>query len=82
MMGEYNRSLIRTLLNPTLPTFMTVLIKGLQTEDGFTSDSGLKKEILSGKFHLIKLSIVYIYYCDLGVIVFGLVMKREHLLIK
>lgn len=49
MMGEYNRSLAKTLLYPTLPAFTQALVKGLQTMDGFTSDSGLKKEILSGK---------------------------------
>lgn len=49
MMGEYNRTLAKTLLYPTLPAFTQALVKGLQTPDGFTSDSGLKKEILSGE---------------------------------
>ncbi|XP_063612464.1 importin-9-like isoform X2 [Penaeus indicus] len=54
MMGEYNRSLAKTLLYPTLPAFTQALVKGLQTMDGFTSDSGLKKEILSALTVLMK----------------------------
>ncbi|XP_050697373.1 importin-9-like isoform X2 [Eriocheir sinensis] len=54
MMGEYNRSLAKTLLYPTLPAFTQALVKGLQTPDGFTSDSGLKKEILSALTVLMK----------------------------
>ncbi|XP_076037579.1 importin 9 isoform X2 [Oratosquilla oratoria] len=54
MMGEYNRSLAKTLLYPTLPAFTQALVKGLQTPDGFSSDSGLKKEILSALTVLIK----------------------------
>lgn len=49
MMGEYNRSLAKNLLYPNLPAFTQALVKGLQVPDGFTSDSGLKKEILSGE---------------------------------
>lgn len=48
MMAEYNKSHAKILLYPTLPAFMQALVKGLQVPDGFTSDSGLKKEILSG----------------------------------
>ncbi|CAL4085549.1 unnamed protein product, partial [Meganyctiphanes norvegica] len=54
MMGEINRSLAKTLLYPTLPAFTQALVKGLQTPDGFTSDSGLKKEILSALTVLMK----------------------------
>ena len=50
MMGEYNRCLAKNLLYPNLPAFTQALIKGLQVPDGFTSDSGLKKEILSGGY--------------------------------
>ena len=48
MIGEYNKSLAKTLLYPTLAAFIQAFIRGLQTPDGFTSDSGLKKEILKG----------------------------------
>lgn len=62
MMGEYNRSLAKTLLYPTLPAFTQALVKGLQTIDGFTSDSGLKKEILSGKYWYTNFAMGMIYY--------------------
>ena len=48
MIAEYNRPILRSILYPTLPVFTQALVKGLQTPDGFTSDSGLKKEILKG----------------------------------
>ncbi|XP_045131067.1 importin-9-like [Portunus trituberculatus] len=54
MMGEYNRSLAKNLLYPNLPAFTQALVKGLQVPDGFTSDSGLKKEILSALTVLMK----------------------------
>ncbi|MCL4123478.1 UNVERIFIED_CONTAM: hypothetical protein GTU68_033725, partial [Idotea baltica] len=54
MMAEYNKCHAKTLLYPTLPAFMQALVKGLQTPDGFMSDSGLKKEILSALTVLLK----------------------------
>uniref|UniRef100_A0A6A7FW59 Importin-9-like n=3 Tax=Hirondellea gigas TaxID=1518452 RepID=A0A6A7FW59_9CRUS len=46
MMGEYNKTLAKTLLYPALPPFIEAMLKVLQTNDGPTVDSGLKKEII------------------------------------
>ena len=48
MMGEYNSNLAKTLLYPSMPPFIQAMLKALQTPDGLTVDSGLKKEILKG----------------------------------
>ena len=53
MIGEYNKTAAKTLLYPSLPPFIQALLKALQTPDGATTDSGLKKEILKGKVLMI-----------------------------
>lgn len=61
MMSEYNKSYLKTLLYPLLPAFIQALVKGLQTPDGFTSDFGLKKEILIGESWKVALVLISIY---------------------
>lgn len=52
MMGEFNKTLAKELLYPSLPPFIQAMLKSLQTPDGPTVDSGLKKDILKCKYFL------------------------------
>ena len=44
-MGEVNKSLQKSLLNPVLTTFSEALVASLSVPDGHTSDAGLKTEV-------------------------------------
>ncbi|KAG8180187.1 hypothetical protein JTE90_017703 [Oedothorax gibbosus] len=53
-MAPYNKSAPKNLLFPILTPFTESLVSGLQTPDGHTSDSGLKKDILNALKHLVR----------------------------
>jgi hypothetical protein len=49
-MGEMNRGVTKSLLQPVLPTFTEALVSSLSLpDDSHLSDVGLKTEVLKGK---------------------------------
>lgn len=44
-LGEVNKGLQKSLLNPVLSTFSEALVASLSVQDSQTSDSGLKTEV-------------------------------------
>jgi len=52
--GETNKSLQKTLLNPFLSTFSEALVSALSLPDSHTSDTGLKTEVVKALTVLIK----------------------------
>ncbi|XP_023322142.1 importin-9 [Eurytemora carolleeae] len=52
--GEVNKGLQKSLLNPVLSTFSEALVASLSVPDSQTSDSGLKTEVLKALTVLIK----------------------------
>ncbi|XP_076468794.1 importin-9-like [Babylonia areolata] len=53
-MDEYKKSSGKELLFPLLPQFVEAFLQGLKTPDGPTSDSGLKREIISALTTVLK----------------------------
>ena len=53
-MGEVNKSLQKSLLNPVLVTFSEALVAAIAVPDSHTSDAGLKTEVLKALTVLVK----------------------------
>ena len=53
-MGEVNKSLQKSLLNPVLTTFSEALVAAIAAPDSHTSDAGLKTEVLKALTVLVK----------------------------
>lgn len=53
-MGEVNKSLQKSLLNPVLTTFSEALVSALSVQDSATSDPGLRTEVLKALTVLVK----------------------------
>ena len=53
-MGEVNKSLQKSLLNPVLATFSEALVAAIAAPDSHTSDAGLKTEVLKALTVLVK----------------------------
>ena len=53
-MGEVNKSLQKSLLNPVLKTFSEALVAAIAAPDSHTSDPGLKTEVLKALTVLVK----------------------------
>jgi len=53
-MGEVNKSLAKSLLNPVLTTFSEALVSALAVPDSATSDPGLRTEVLKALTVLVK----------------------------
>jgi len=53
-MGELNKSLQKSLLNPVLSTFSEALVASLCVQDSHTSDAGLRTEVLKALTVLVK----------------------------
>lgn len=53
-MGEVNKSLQKSLLNPVLTTFSEALVAALCVPDSHTSDAGLRTEVLKALTVLVK----------------------------
>merc|ERR1719150_3526264 len=53
-MGEVNKSLQKSLLNPVLKTFSEALVAAIAAPDSHTSDAGLKTEVLKALTVLVK----------------------------
>ena len=53
-MGEVNKSLQKSLLNPVLTTFSEALVAAIAVPDSHTSDAGLKTEVLKALTVLVK----------------------------
>jgi hypothetical protein len=57
--GELNRGVTKSLLNPVLPTFTEALVSSLNLpDDSHLSDVGLKTEVLKGQLMKYPLEII------------------------
>jgi hypothetical protein len=57
--GELNRGVTKSLLNPVLPTFTEALVSSLNLpDDSHLSDVGLKTEVLKGQLMKYTLEII------------------------
>jgi hypothetical protein len=57
--GELNRGVTKSLLNPVLPTFTEALVSSLNLpDDSHLSDVGLKTEVLKGRLMKYPLEII------------------------
>jgi hypothetical protein len=57
--GELNRGVTKSLLNPVLPTFTEALVSSLNLpDDSHLSDVGLKTEVLKGQLMMYPLEII------------------------
>ena len=59
--GELNRGVTKSLLNPVLPTFTEALVSSLNLpDDSHLSDVGLKTEVLKGQLMKYTLEIIWL----------------------